>query len=405
MSATRSCPVCAGSESIPVFELPAAPVTCTSVFDTAAEAKAVPCGRIDLRVCGACGMVFNARFDPEIAVAGALYESSQSASPQHTRFAQSLAADWIERYNLRGKTIADVGCAHGDFLLDLLAAGAGRLIGIDPLVGRIRTIDTTGTPIELLDTTFEECAAALDADALVCRHTLEHIPDINGFLTAIAQWAARETGRVVLMELPASEPFFETGAFWDVLYEHCNYLTATTLSHAFARAGLDVLAVKAAYDGQYLLIEATASRTGARAVDEDLLSAARRTAEAFGERATAAIAQARRNMARLSDQGTFVLWQGAAKTVGLLTSVGVPPSLHSAVDLSPHRHGHFLPGSGLPVVSPDQIAAIAPRNVVLVNPIYRTEVAEALRRLGSPAHLFTMDQLCASDLEWGQDAH
>ena len=86
----------------PFFVLRNVPVTCTSIFETAAAARAVPGGDVELSSCASCGFVFSGTFDPALGELGARYESSQAASGTFGTFAQALAtyidqpsqADW-----------------------------------------------------------------------------------------------------------------------------------------------------------------------------------------------------------------------------------------------------------------------------------------------------------------------
>jgi Methyltransferase domain len=85
---------------------------------------------------------------------------------------------------------------------------------------------------------------AIQADAMVCRHTLEHIRDVPQFLELTHAWAGRDADRVVLFEGPASERILDEGAFWDVYYEHCSHFVKSSLEYAFQRTGFQVDALR-----------------------------------------------------------------------------------------------------------------------------------------------------------------
>src|ERR1044072_7495274 len=119
-SAPVACPVCGGGRAVEVFSMADIPVTCASIFASRKEALDVPAGDVNLVACDACGFVFNRSFDAALGAISARYESSQAASAHFGAFARSLARDWIERYNLRGRTVLEVGCGGADFLRLLL---------------------------------------------------------------------------------------------------------------------------------------------------------------------------------------------------------------------------------------------------------------------------------------------
>ncbi|HKU15977.1 MAG TPA: class I SAM-dependent methyltransferase [Steroidobacteraceae bacterium] len=386
----QECPACADRGGATFFAMRGVPVTCASIFPTRQEALAVPCGDVNLCVCRGCGFVFNRTFDSRLGAVGARYESSQAASAHFSSFAQSLARDWIKRYALSGRTVLDVGCGNADFLKRLLDEGVGRAIGIDPCCEPAERTDRLQLIADLFDDRFLDLAA----DAVVCRHTLEHIQDVAGFLRLLGNWASRGTGRVLLFELPASERIFAERAFWDVYYEHCNYFTRATIRTAFELAGLRVLRVDLAYDDQYLLVEAVADPQVRRAQGSEVAASAQLECAAFGAAASASIERSRARLARFAESGKrVVIWQGASKTVGFLSAIETFDAIDSAVDMNQRRHGQFLPGSGLAVHSPDILRELQPEHVVLMNPVYVQEVGAQLREMGVDCRLHTINEL------------
>jgi len=387
-NAAHSCPVCGARATRDFLQVPRVPVTCTSIFATPAEARAIPSGNIDLCACVHCGFVFNRSFDPKLGELGARYESSQAASAHFSAFAKSLADDWLTRYRLRGKSVLEVGCGGGDFLRQLVASGAARGIGIDPLAQA-----TENESLRLIAETFPPQRHDMPADALICRHTLEHVQDVAGFLRDVHRWAANASGRVVLFELPDAERVFAERAFWDVYYEHCNYFTAHTVRSAFELAGFTVLRVARVYNEQYLLVEAEAGTVQDCPVDATT-AAAIAVCEQFAQEVRASVTQCMAAFDRLAAEGPrVVLWQGAAKTVGLLAFMGDTRAIECAIDLSPQRHGQFLPGTGLSVHAPDELVRLQPKHIVLMNPVYLTEVRAAVGALGVHAQVHSINDL------------
>jgi SAM-dependent methyltransferase len=388
------CPVCASAETTAFYSLADAPVTCTSVFPDPRSARAVPRGDVLLRCCVRCGFIYNGGFELALAEVGARYESSQASSAHFGSFARSLAKDWIDRYSLRGKTVLEIGCGHGEFLAELVRGGIGRGIGYDPLADPTR-LTVEGNRVQLFPEPFDKQHVAVAADAIVCRHTLEHIYDISRFLRLVRSWAEQRPGSVVLFEVPAAERVLAEYAFWDVYYEHCGYFTRATLEHAFRLAGFRVLRTALVYDEQYLILEATAARDAERTESTGHAEAVLSACRLFGECSRRSIDRCRSALESLAADGLPpVIWQGAAKTVGFLSALGDDRLVDCAIDLSLHRQGRFLPPSGLPVYAPEKLVTLRPRHVVLMNPVYHREVGASLRSLGLDTTLLTVNQLC-----------
>ena len=383
--------MCSHRSAVAFYSMQNAPVTVASVFPNREQAMATPTGELSICVCRTCGFIFNEAFDPALGELGESYESSQAASPHFTAFARSLAAEWIKRYRLEGKTVLEVGCGSGAFLKTMIECGIGDAVGIDPLARASAAPEGARVMVRRFDS---DCAS-IAADALVCRHTLEHVQDVRGFLAAVRNWATQDPARVVLFELPDAERIFSERAFWDIYYEHCNYFTAATLRRTFEAQGFRVLRCSRAYGDQYLILEAAA--TDAPVAPETFsYENAEALCKQFAQDVRGSIARCERELRKLAAEGApVVIWQAASKTVGFLSALSNYDCIHSAVDLSEQRQGRFLPASGLAVHAPDKLREINPGHVVLMNPVYVREVAASVAALALSARVHTVNELLA----------
>lgn len=392
------CPACGHPEAIDLLTIRRAPVLVCSVFVDAAAARATPGGDIDLVACTGCGFLYNRVFDLAMALAGAGYESTQSASATFNRFADGLARDWIARHDLAGKTVIEVGCGQSAFMLALLANGVGHMHGIDPLASMADIPPEYAGRVSIDARDFAAEHTGFRAAALVCRHSIEHIPDVAGFLRLCAAWSRANGNAPVLFEAPAAERIVHDGAFWDLFYEHCNYFSVRALASAFEAAGLRVTQSRLEYGEQYIIMDGR-FEPGVRRSDEDgerqrWLAACLQ----FGERASRAVAACQRRMRDYGDApGGLVIWQGASKTVGLLTAVGADLPIRCCVDQNPRRHGFHIPPNGLQILPPAALAELRPGHVVLMNAVYLREVREQLDALGCTAtRLHAIDDVIAA---------
>lgn len=394
--ATATCPACGAAPGPILLHVPATPVTVSSVFETPEQARRVPNAEVALVACSVCELIFNASFDPKLAMIGARYESSQAASRRFGQFATELARDWVERHGLAGKAVLEIGCAQGGFLELMIEHGVARGIGFDPLVLPRDASDVADDRLELRSIAFDRSQLAVEASAAICRHTLEHIGDLKDFLENLLEWARRGRDRRVLIEVPAAERILAEGAFWDVYFEHCNYFTATSLQRVFEDAGFAVLGVRHVYGEQYLLLEAvagdgSAARRGGAAASRSVDIGSQFAGRVEANRRAAAS----RLGARTDRRGLPVLWQGAAKAVGLLAGLPAGDWVDCAIDISPGRQGCFLPGSGLAIRSPGYLENMNPSVVVLMNEVYLDEVRRSLRAMRMDRRVVSINQLVA----------
>jgi Methyltransferase domain/C-methyltransferase C-terminal domain len=383
------CPAC-GAGVMQVFhEQPAVPVNSCVLVRERTEAFTFRTGRIRLAWCSRCSFVSNLDFDPALAEYSARYEETQAYSERFVTFARDLAHRWVDTYRLAGRSVLEIGCGKGEFLTMMVEAGIGHGTGVDPGVAVDRIDPGVSDRVEWIRDFYSERYAGLRADAVVCRHTLEHIGPVAEFMRMVRANIGDRLDTAVLFELPDVQRVFDEVAFWDVYYEHCSYFTAGSLAHLFQATGFDVLTVEPAFDDQYLLIEArpavpTMSQPVLATLDID---AVRAGSARFAEGYRRQIASWQSTVAEVTDRhGRTVVWGAGSKGVAFLTALG-GDAIDYAVDVNPHKHGMYMPGTGQRIVPPTFLQQYRPDLVIAMNPIYLGEIKHALDGLRVEADL------------------
>lgn len=376
------CAACGSAELRSFYRLHGIPVHSCLLLDSQAAALAFPTGELELVFCDACGFIGNARFDPKVHDYSPDYEETQGFSPRFRRFLEELCEDQIRRHGLGpGKTVLEIGCGKGEFLVTLCERSGCRGIGVDPAYRPERTTSPAVERIRFIRDFYHPRQLAGRPDHVVCRHTLEHIPDVQGFLGLVRDGG----GTSHFFELPDMERILVERAFWDIYYEHCSYFTQGSLARLFRRAGFEVTRIRKIYDGQYLMLEAVpATARAAEALPaEDDLARTRAQVAAFGTGIRDQLASLRgavdgwRRNAR-----KVVVWGSGSKATGYLTTLGLREEIAAVVDINPHKHGKFVAGTGHEIVGPSHLQALRPDVVVVMNPVYVEEIGAELRRLG-----------------------
>ena len=398
VATTAVCPVCAGADTMEMLHQAAVPSNNCVLCDAAGEALDWPVGSFDLVLCCNCGFMFNADFDQRLVEYSGRIEETQAFSPHFVRYAESLAGEWIDRYDIHGQTILEVGCGKAEFLSLMCEIGDNKGIGYDPAVHVDRVDEQAAARLMLVTELFGDEQMDVDADALVCRHTLEHIPHVHEFLSMLHRWAAgRSKPPIVLFEVPDVERVLDEVAFWDLFYEHCSYFTANTLRFAFERAGFEVLDVRRAYDDQYLVLEArprVAAPTALAVPQLDQVAEVVARAARFVDRYRSIMQVGRANLEQFVEAGKKVgLWGGGSKAVAFLTSLEVGHLVEFVVDVNPNKQGKFLVGTGHAVIGPEQLRNDAPLQLIVMNPVYVPEITQTVERLGIRAEIMSVNDL------------
>ncbi len=385
-----ACPACLGTELTEILQQESIPAHSCLLMSDRQEAIDFPTGNMVLTACRACGFVFNAAFDLALNQYSESYEETQAFSAHFVEFEEALAKRWIDAYDINNKTVLEIGCGKGTFLATMCRLGSNRGIGIDPAVAPDRLAPEENAQIEWLAELYADHHSAIDADVIVCRHTLEHISPVKEFLDTIRATLGDRHDVPVLFELPDFARVAEELAFWDIYYEHCSYFTIGSLARLFRRCGFDIMALDTVYDGQYLLIEAKPAPvpTEASFAEEDDLAATLELVDSFNARFMADLERRTDVLQGLVDSGKSVsIWGAGSKGVAFVTTLDAADQVTSACDINPYKAGKYLAGSGVSVVGPEDLQEIKPDVVIPMNPVYTEEIAAKLKELGLESEL------------------
>ena len=387
-----ACAACGGGMTV-FCEFLQVPVNSCLLVDDPATARALQKGDLRLGFCPSCGFIANTAYVEPLTTYAAGYEETQAFSPRFRTFADELAQRWISSYGLYGKRVLEIGCGKAEFLATLAEVGGNDCLGVDPATDLSRVPSTSQGKLQVLLEPFQLRHTVPPVDAVVCRHTLEHIRPVADFLRNVR--AGVHASTVLLFELPDTARVLREGALEDVYYEHCSYFTAGSLSRLFRRSGFKVLNISLAYEGQYLVLEAVAGAVDTCLTDEDMVDIADTAAavEHFRQAFSSAAEHWRATLRAARAEGRrTVLWGGGSKAVAFLTTLGeeVSDAVEAVVDINTHKQGKAMPGTGHPVVSPESLTGTPPDLVVVMNPIYRDEISTMLHDMGLTAELVAL---------------
>ena len=338
--------------------------------------------------CPRCGFIFNRLFNASQTHYRPGYEDQQRFSASFNQFSADLVHRLNKSYRLAGRTVVEVGCGKGDFLVDLCTATGARGVGIDPAWQEGRTTGGVAGHARFIRDTLKPEHIPADIALLLCRHTLEHIARPLAFMRTVRD--SVNEGTPVFIEVPDADRILAVGAFEDIYYEHCNYFTGPALQRLVERSGFAVRACYRVYDDQYLCLEAVAAAAVPGNPAQDSVTPTRQEQDAiarFHHTVTANLRQWQDKLAAWSRQGQAIaIWGSGSKCVAFLSAL---PDIRvqAIVDINPYRSGRYAPGMPLPIARPDSLRQLRPDRVILMNARYRREVGLMLRDMGLPTRL------------------
>lgn len=366
------------------------PVFCNVLYASRSEAIDAPVGDIELVGCGRCGLLYNRAFDEAKVAYSPDYENSLHHSPAFQRFATDLVERLVDRYDIRGTTVVEVGAGSGDFMAMLCEHGGNRGIGYDPSHDPDRVAAVASDRITIVPEPYP-ADRPVEGRLVYSRHVFEHLTEPVGVLLGIRQSVDRRDDVVLYLEVPDATYMLEAPAVWDLIYEHPLYWTEPTLRTTAQRCGFAPKDSGRSFADQYLWLEA-----GAGIVDADSfptaddLERSRGASAVFGTQVRDLVDRWDVRLAELAQRGPVAMWGAGSKGVSFLSLIADPGLVTAIVDLNPHKHGRFTPVGGSPVIGPDALATDT-AVVLVTNPLYVDEVKADLAGRSIGAEVVLVD--------------
>jgi Methyltransferase domain/C-methyltransferase C-terminal domain len=379
------CVVCASADIVPILDLSALPTDTIRLWPSRSAACSARKARMSLAYCKNCGHLFNRCYDDNLVDYEVDYENSQMFSWFH-RYAEELADRLISTYQLYNKKIVEIGGGKGDFLRIICDRGNNSGVSFGPSY-RPAPGDYIPANVRFITDYYSAKYTAEPANLIVCRHVLEHFSQPREFIETVRQAVGDRKDLIVYFEVPNGEFILREQMFWEFIYQHPSYFTQSSLAKLFTVCGFQVLDIKESFGGQFLAIEASASADGG-VPDEYSLSENRSTTaalcRAFDAAFSARVANWRDRLKQLREKKQRVIaWGAGAKGVSFLNIVDPMGSdISLIVDVNPRKSGRFVPGSGQQIVEPNSLRQLHPDVIILMNAIYRDEIASDVAGLG-----------------------
>jgi len=355
---------------------------------------------LKLRVCRECWLVQTEDYARADELFRDDYAYFSSVSKGWLEHAAKYAAMVTNRFSLsRESMVIEIASNDGYLLKNFVKAGIPCL-GIEPTASTADAAELLSVPVVR-----EFFGAALgrqlrtegrQADLIAGNNVYAHVPDINDFTQGMKEVLKPEG--VITLEFPHLLNLLEKNQFDTVYHEHFSYLSLYTVCKIFESCGLRVFDVEQipTHGGSIRVYGChhASQRVRHASVEQVLLAESESglqeysVFENFQSRADQVKDALLSFLIEQKRTGKKVVAYGAAaKGNTLLNYGGVKPDLLSVIaDAATSKQGKFMPGSHIPIVSPEVLTDLKPDYVVVLPWNIAAEVMEsqhALRRTGA----------------------
>ncbi len=331
------------------------------------------------RVCRGCFLVQLDEFasSAEIFQNDYAYFSSYSAS--WLRHARRYTEQVTQRFGLTSRSQVVEVASNDGYLLQYFVEKGIPVLGVEPAANVAAHAEAQGIPTLVRffgrETARYVASTTGQADLLLGNNVLAHVPDINDFVAGM-KLLLKPDG-VITMEFPHLLRLVEGNQFDTIYHEHFSYLSVHSVQAAAAGHGLDLVRVEElpthGGSNRYWLRQAGQQTPDGSVADQLAVERAGGLFEpdrwhAFAQTSGQAVADLRAWLVERETSGrTVVAYGAAAKGNTFLNAVGeAAATLEFVVDGSAEKQGRFLPGSHVPVVAPEVLAAAEVDDVLIL---------------------------------------
>jgi len=333
---------------------------------------------LHLRICGNCGLgqVQNIVTSDRLFGDYRYLSSVSSSFVDHARMYVSKMLSEIDF----GPTDWVLEIASNDgYLLQFFKDAGVDYIGIEPAknvaaIAMARGINTRNVFFDssIAQSLLEEKG---EPKLIIANNVLAHVPDLIDFMRGLSILTGNET--LLSIENPSLTNIINLKQFDTIYHEHFSYLTARAVMRLCQAEELHLTRVEqiATHGGsnRYLIKRKNSSRSENLMIDkfidsEKLMGAfdENRWAQ-FGREVEEILFNFKNFLENKSNSGKRVSGYGAAaKASTLLNAARIRREwLHEIADSSHEKQGRYLPAEGVPIVSPTNMLANEPDDIII----------------------------------------
>jgi SAM-dependent methyltransferase len=335
---------------------------------------------LHVRVCHACFLVQADDAVPADAIFDDAYAYFSSYSTSWVEHARRYAQAMTERFGLGPESLVIEVASNDGYLLQHFVALDVPVLGVEPTANTAQAAIARGVPTEVAffgEATGRDLAArGRRADLMAANNVLAHVPDIADFVAGFRE-VLKDEG-VLTFEFPHLLNLLEKVQFDTIYHEHYSYLSLLAVEQVLRARGLRPFDVErlATHGGSLRLF---CCHMGSGHDETEALLALREeergagldrieTYAGFAPRVEAVRDSFRGFLAAETTAGRKLAAYGAAaKGNTFLNYCGTTTDDIVAVfDASPAKQGRFLPGSHLPILSPDAVRQVRPDDLLIL---------------------------------------
>jgi len=282
--------------------------------------------------------------------------TSASVSQKMLNFRHDQLQNWVEKYNLKGKRIIEIGCGNG-YLLDILEELGTEAWGLEYSSTSVKVAQNRGRKV-IQGYPNEIFSEIPSFDGFICINFLEHSPDPGEFIQGIHKFI--NNGAIGLVEVPNFEKDILFERYYDLIIDHLSYFTQATLERALSLNGFDILSTGKCWD------------------DDDIYAIVKKREPLNYEHWKTSNLILRQIDSVLSDPKfkRVAVWGASHQSLSLLSMTHSLPIC--IIDSAPFKQNKYEPCRGIKIIPPNDLKQFNIDTIIVMAAAYSDEVVNTL---------------------------
>lgn len=343
-------------------------------------------------VCENCWLVQVDEIEKAEDIFNDEYTYFSSYSSSWLNHAKKYTDYMVDRFGYNDESLVVEIASNDGYLLQYFKQKNVPVLGIEPTsntaaVAKEKNINTI---IDFFGSKLAKEKLKGKADLILGNNVLAHVPDINDFVKGVSI-ALKENG-VNTFEFPHLCKLIEFNQFDTIYHEHFSYISLTALKNIFYNQGLEIFDVQEIdTHGGSLRVFSKHINDKSKVISNNVLKILQKEHslgvdhisyyERFQDKINnikndfiTFLIEAKKNNKKIVGYGA------AAKGNTLLNFCGIKgvDLIECVFDASPHKQGKFLPGSRIPVLSPNKIKEYKPDYIIIFPWNLKEEISHQL---------------------------
>lgn len=313
---------------------------------------------LDVYQCSGCGLV-QLMNDPVSYYKEVIRAAAFSEEMREFRLKQF--ENFVEKYNLYGKKVLEVGCGKGEYL-SLMNESGVEAYGIEYSQESVDHCVSNGLNVsKKYIENDKDSIQGHPFEAFFIMNFFEHLPDPNIVLKGIVNNLTDDG--IGLIEVPNFNMIIQNKLFSEFINDHLFYFTKDTLEAALIHNGLEVVECNEIwYD--YIISAVVRKRKKLDISDfqkhqEYIKNEIKQYVDNFE---------------------SVAVWGAGHQALAVIALADLKDKIKYVVDDAPFKQGKYTPATHVPIVSAENLETNPVEAVVVMAASYSDEVAKKIRK-------------------------